>query len=139
MKPHVRLALVSSALMLPIAVIVQVLLADPRAIPQPVAGEPPAVPEEASYAHHMRFRVIDVTPVERVDDTQILKLDLERFYGKIDSVSKSRADEHETQRMSILFPATPHADIRPGDLINYRLLDYQPIGRDAPGDDPDPQ
>lgn len=132
MKLHIRAALVSSVLMLLAAPIAQMLFADPPRVPRPVAGEPPDLPAEASHAHHMLFRIIEVTPLERVDQTHIVKLDVERFYGKIDSKSKRRADEHETQRLSILFPASPGADIRPGDLINYRLVRYAAIGREAP-------
>jgi hypothetical protein len=55
---------------------------------------------------------------------------VERFYGKIDTVSLNRAHQHETQQFSILFPASVDADVRPGDLINYRLVGYMAIGRE---------
>lgn len=90
----------------------------------------PAVPREASYDHRIRLHVIKVTPIEQIDETQILKLEVERFYGKIDTVSANRAQKHETQRFTILFPASLDADIRPGDIINYGLIGYLAIGRE---------
>lgn len=90
----------------------------------------PDVPAKASYAQRIRVRVLEVTPVERIEKTQILKLQVERFYGKIDSKSLARAKEHETQRFTILFPAALDADIKPGDLIDYKLVGYMKIGRE---------
>lgn len=89
----------------------------------------PAVPREASYDHRIRLHVIKVTPIEQIDETQILKLEVERFYGKIDTVSANRAQKHETQRFTVLFPASLDADIRPGDIIDYGLIGYLAIGR----------
>lgn len=48
----------------------------------------------------------------------------ERFYGKIDTKLLDRAKEHETQRFTLLFPAALDADVKPGDLINYKLVGY---------------
>lgn len=52
---------------------------------------------------------------------------MERYYGKITTASLNRAKKHETMRFTILFPASPDADIRPGDLINYWLVGYIPM------------
>lgn len=32
--------------------------------------------------------------------------------------------EYETQRFSILFPASLEADVQPGDIIDYRIVGY---------------
>lgn len=90
----------------------------------------PAVPSQASRAHNIMLRVMKVTPIEQIDETQILKLDVERHYGKIDTISLHRAQEHETRQFSVLFPASLDADVRPGDLINYSLVGYTAIGRE---------
>jgi hypothetical protein len=90
----------------------------------------PAVPSQASHAHNIRLRIIKVTPLEQIGDTRLLKLEVERHYGKIDTVSLNRAKEHETSRFTILFPASLDADIRTGDLINYWLVGYTAIGRE---------
>ncbi len=45
-----------------------------------------------------------------------------------------RADEHETQRLSILFPASPDAHVRKGDLIDYQLVKYLPMGPETEED-----
>jgi hypothetical protein len=86
-------------------------------------------PVEAAYSQHIRLRILKVTPVEVVDRTQILKLDVERAYGKIETKSLDRAKEHETQRFSLLFPAAIGADIKAGDLITYKLAGYATMGR----------
>lgn len=78
----------------------------------------------------MRFKIKDVGQLERVDDTQLLKLTVERHYGKIEKVSLNRAKKHETQELTIIFPASPGADIRPGDIIDYRLVRYVQINRE---------
>jgi len=110
-------------------------------------GEPPndarkfpaalaAVPTEASYGHYLRLRVIKVTPIERVEQTHLLKLEVERLYGKITAKSYKRAIEHETQRFTILFPASLDADVRAGDLIDYRIATYHQMGREPKATEP---
>jgi len=68
--------------------------------------------------------------------TQLLKLEVERHYGKITAVSYKRAVEHETQRFTILFPASLEADIRAGDLFDYRIAAFHPIGRESNATEP---
>lgn len=87
----------------------------------------PRVPVQASYAHNILVRIVAVTPIQKTDDTLLLKLEVERYYGKITTDSLNLAKKHETMRFSILFPASPDADIRPGDLINYWLVGYSPM------------
>ena len=88
--------------------------AAPPVSPVPVAR--PSGPPEVSYPHQIRFRILEVTPVERIENTRILELKVERHYGKIDTRSFDRARKHETQRFTILFPAAPDAAVKPGDL-----------------------
>lgn len=105
----------------------------PRATNEPaqrIAPDMPAVPVQASCAHRIRLHVIEVTLIEQLKETRLLKLEVERFYGKIDGVSLERAKQHETSRFTILFPAALDADIRPGDIIDYGLVDYLAIGRE---------
>ena len=83
-----------------------------------------STPQQASYAHHLRFRVFEVVSIERVESTHILKLRVERAYGKIDVKSLDRAKAHETQRFTILFPASRVDAVKPGDLIDYELVGF---------------
>ena len=110
-------------------------------------GEPPndarkfpaalaAVPTEASFGHYLRLRVKKVTPIERIKRTQLLKLEVERHYGKITAESHKRALEHETQRFTILFPASLDADVRAGDLIDYRIAAYHQMVREPEETEP---
>ncbi len=87
----------------------------------------PKLPSQASRAHNIVVRVVSITPIEKTDATHLLKLEVERYYGKITTDSLNRAKKHETMRFSILFPASPDADIRAGDLINYWLVGYTPM------------
>jgi hypothetical protein len=114
-----------------IAPLARLASAAPPVSPVPVAPPVarPSGPPEVSYPHQIRLRILEVTPVERIENTQILELKVERHYGKIDTRSFDRARKHETQRFSILFPAAPDATVKPGDLISYRLSDFTSIGR----------
>ena len=146
MISHSRISLVLWLLAILIVPIAHLALADPppqrasdsattgpssaQAPKKPARRTIPGVPSQASHAHNIRLRVIKVTPIEQIDKTRILKLEVERHYGKIDTVSLNRAKKHETLRFTILFPASLDADIRPGDLINYWLVGYTAIGRE---------
>ena len=130
MKTCMRRGTALCLLLLMTVAVLKFAVADP--LPGRVAAVADAsdVPAEAAYAQHIRVKVLEVTPIERVDRTQILKLHVERFYGKIDTKSLDRAKEHETQRFTLLFPAALDADVKPGDLINYKLVGYMKIGRE---------
>ena len=72
----------------------------------------------------MRLKVLKVTPIERTDRMQLLKLEVERWYGKFEQRSLDRAKQHETQRFTILFPGSRDAVVKGGDIIDYRIVRY---------------
>jgi hypothetical protein len=115
MKAHAPLALALWLLILLIVSIDHFALA---------ASAPAAVPNQVAYEHYIRLKVVKVTPVERTDRTQLLKLEVKRWYGKIEKRSLERAQQHETQRFAILFPASPDAVVQAGDIIDYRIVRY---------------
>lgn len=90
----------------------------------------PPLPDEAARAHSLRFRVLKATFVEQVGDEKLLRLEVKRHYGKIETESLNRAKEHESQTLSILFPAALDADVRPGDIVTYWLVGYLALGRE---------
>jgi hypothetical protein len=133
MRIQLPIALAMTLLALISMPIAQFVLGDPPEVSNPESTtrrDLPALPKQAAYAHSIRLTVIAVTPVERTDKTKILKLDVERNYGKIDQTSLNRARQHESQRFTILFPAAPDADIRVGDLIDYALERCVAMGRE---------
>lgn len=81
-------------------------------------------PEQAAYRHQFRFRVAEVTRLEETTEFNLMKLTVDRFYGKISTQGLERAREHETQRMTILFPAAKSANIQVGDIISYSVGGY---------------
>jgi hypothetical protein len=127
MKTRRIFALMSFLLLPVIGVLTHFAFANPPEQKETVASE---VPAEAAYPHLIRLRVVKVVPVEKTEKHQILKLDVERHYGKISSDSHKRAMEHETQRFSILFAAVPDAEVREGDLIDYRMVAFSRLGRE---------
>jgi hypothetical protein len=129
MKTYSSANLASSSLVFAVVALALIALPTPRLSMADDPNEAEGVPVEAAYSQHVRLRILKVTPVEVVDQTRILKLDVERAYGKIDAKSLHRAKKHETQQFSLLFPAAIGADIRAGDLINYKLAGYATMGR----------
>ena len=115
MKAHLPLAVASCLIAGTIATSAGFALADPEAA---------AHPEQAAYDHYIRLKVVEVTPLERTDRAQGLKLLVERHYGKIEWDSLERAKKHETQRFTILFGASSEANVKPGDILDYRLVRY---------------
>lgn len=133
MRIRFRIALAMTLLVLFSVPIAQVVLGVPPEVSKPestTSRNLPALPKQAAYSHKIRLTVIAVTQVEQTDKTKILKLDVERNYGKIDQTSLNRARQNETQRFTILFPAAPDADIRAGDLIDYTLETCVAMGRE---------
>lgn len=82
------------------------------------------LPKEAAYPHKIRFQVLHVTPVETNSKTQLVELKVRRWYGKIDMKSLERNQLHETQELTILFPASKGANINVGDIIDYQIEGY---------------
>ena len=130
MKTYMPAGTALCSLLLMTVAVMKFAVADPLPARVTPVAEASDVPAEASYAQHIRVKVLEVTPIERIERTRILKLHVERFYGKIETKSLDRAKEHETQRFTLLFPAALDAEVRPGDLINYKLVGYMKIGRD---------
>lgn len=118
MIAHVRLGLALCLLMLLIVPIAGFAFAEPS---------PDSLPKQAALQHWLRVRVVKVIPVERTDKIQLVRLEVERHYGKIQARHLERAKKHETQQFSILFPAATDAVIKPGDIIDYGLLGYLSI------------
>ena len=83
-----------------------------------------SLPKEAAFVHSIRLKVLSVTEVERTDKVRLLKLQVKRWYGKIETKSLERNQMHETQVLTILFPASPEAILKVGDTIDYRLSHY---------------
>lgn len=133
MSIRFRIALAMALLGLISMPIAQFVMGDPPEVSKSESTtrrDLPALPKQAAYTHKIRLTVIAVTPVEVTDKMKILKLDVERNYGKIDQTSLDRAKEYETQRFTILFPASPDAKIRAGDLIDYTLETCVAMGRE---------
>jgi hypothetical protein len=88
-------------------------------------------PKEAAYRHFIRLKVLEVTPVEKTDRAQIVKLKMQRWYGKIEAKSLKLHEPHESQQFTLLFPAAPDAVVRVGDIIDYRLEGYLAVPSSA--------
>ncbi len=114
MKSRVAVAMAAGLLCLVIVLITRYALAEASA----------KLPKEVAYAHIIRLMVVEVKPLESVDKTQIVELQVERFYGKIEQRSFDRAQKHETQRFTILFPASLDTEVKPGDIIDYQITGY---------------
>lgn len=82
------------------------------------------VPKQVAYSHYLRFKVLDVTPVEQTATHNLLQLKVQPWYGKIDQRSHDLHKKHDTQEFTILFPAAPGATIKVGDIIDYRIVRY---------------
>lgn len=90
-------------------------------LPAASPPRPRATPEQAAHDHYIRLKVISVTPLAETARYRLLKLEVERWYGKIEKEAWDRAQEHETQTFTILFPASPGATVEVGNIIDYRL------------------
>jgi hypothetical protein len=126
MNTRRRLSLFAALLALPIAYYSWAAPPDHKE-PEPVGRIVPGVPTQASQAHNICLRIITVKSIEETNRSRLLKLEVERYYGKITTASLKRARDNETTRFTILFPASLDADVRPGDLINYWLVGYTPM------------
>jgi hypothetical protein len=115
MKAPLRLAMAMSLMAATVATTAGFALTD---------DESAAHPEQAAAEHFIRLKVVEVTPLEQFDRGQSLKLLVERHYGKIEARSLERAKTHETQRFTILFFASPGVNVKPGDILDYRLVRY---------------
>lgn len=83
-----------------------------------------SLPPQVAYEHVIRLRILEVTPLEKLDKINLLQLKVQRHYGKIETKSLERNRERETQQFTILFPASTEAAIRVGDIIDYRITSY---------------
>jgi hypothetical protein len=81
-------------------------------------------PNQAAYSHYLRFKVLEVTPVEKTATQNLVKVRVQPWYGKIDQHSYDLHKEHDTQEFSFLFPAAPDTAIKVGDIIDYRIVRY---------------
>jgi len=82
------------------------------------------LPKEAACEHYIRLKVLEVAEAEQIEKGRLLQLRVQRWYGKIDAKSLKRNQEYETQEFRILFPAAPKADVKIGDIIDYRVVGY---------------
>jgi hypothetical protein len=81
-------------------------------------------PRQAAYSHFLRFKILEVTPVEKTTSMNLLQLRVEPWYGKIDRRSHDLHKKYDTQELTFLFPASPDATIKVGDIIDYRIVRY---------------
>lgn len=95
----------------------------------------PGTPIQAAYSHCLRFRILNITPVEKTANRNILQLKVQPWYGKIEKHDYDLHKKYDTQELTILFPAALDATVKIGDIVNYRIegynaLDTQPAHAD---------
>jgi hypothetical protein len=129
---------VASMSLVPILLLAYSLFAEPpaqRQVPQiklptktqvSTAQTPanPQVPKQVAWDQVLRLKILAIAPVEKTEAANLLRLKVQRFYGKINQHSWDLAKQHETQEFTILFPAAPDAKINVGDFIDYRIDRY---------------
>jgi len=85
----------------------------------------PPIPEQAAYPHYLRFRVLEVAPVEKRNSVNVLQLKVQPWYGKIEKHALDLQVKYATQELTILFPASDTAEVRTGVIVDYRLVRYE--------------
>jgi len=81
-------------------------------------------PKQAAYSHYLRFKVLEVTSVEKTATQNLVQVRVQPWYGKIEQHSHDLHKKYDTQDFSFLFPAAPDAAIKVGDIIDYRIVRY---------------